>query len=441
MADNKRDTGGLAVPTRRLGRLARFGGLGTSIAGNMLVEGAKTMARGERLDLEKLLYTKGNAEKVTDQLSKLRGAAMKLGQLMSMGGEDMLPPELAEILGKLREQAHHMPPSQLRRVLNDEWGRDWMKKLQKFDPRPIAAASIGQVHRAVTKDGRDLAIKIQYPGVRESIDSDIDNVVALIRMTGQLPKDTDMKPVFEEAKRQLHEEADYLREGRYMRRFKELLADTKHFIVPDFYEELTTKNVLAMSFERGQPIDDLQHADQETKNEVITHLFELVIRELFDFRLMQTDPNFANYRYRPEGKEIVLLDFGATREIDEELSQGYRRLVAADLTGDWTEIDRAARGINLYSGELPPKVEDALEDIFLAAVEPMNTDAPFDFANSDVTLRMREAGIRLRQEKFAHTPNPVALFLHRKIGGMYLLAGRLGAKVNVRAILREHGFH
>ncbi|MEM1379596.1 MAG: AarF/ABC1/UbiB kinase family protein [Pseudomonadota bacterium] len=440
MAEQQQGKESLAVPTRRLGRLARFGGLGTSIAGNVLVEGAKTLARGERPELDRLLFTPGNAEKVTEQLSKLRGAAMKLGQLMSMGGDDMLPPELADILSKLREQAHHMPPPQLRRVLNEAWGDDWRTRLDRFDPRPIAAASIGQVHRARTKSGEDLAIKVQYPGVRESIDSDIDNVATLIKMSGQLPKGVDMDPVFGEAKRQLHEEADYLREGSYMVRFAETLDGDERFVVPKLFEEFTTPDVLAMSFEKGQPIDDLAKADLETRNKVITHLFELVIRELFEFKLIQTDPNFANYRYRPETGQIVLLDFGAARDIDPELSEGYRRLTQADLDGDWPAINEAARAINLYGGDMTPEQEEALKVIFTAAIEPLQTDAPYDFAASDVTIRMRDAGLVLRETKYSHKPNPVALFLHRKIGGMYLLATRLKAQVNVRSLLRAHGF-
>ena len=440
MADEGRDDDGLAIPSRRLSRLARFGGLGTSIAGNVLYEGARTLARGERPAMDKLLFSKGNTQRVADQLSQLRGAAMKLGQLISMVGDDVLPQELADVLGRLREQAHHMPPSQLRGVLNEEWGRDWQHRLGRFDPRPIAAASIGQVHRAQTKDGEQLAIKVQYPGVRESIDADVDNVAALFRMSGQMPKGLDLKPVFEEAKAQLHDEADYLREGAFMQRFGELLAGDDRFVVPRLHEELTTANVLAMSFEKGQPIDDLGGADLETRNRVIEGLFELVIRELFEFQLIQTDPNFANYRYRADTNQLVLLDFGATRTIDAELSEGYRRLVGAHLTGDWKAIDAEARKIAMYGGMLTEAQEEALKDIFLAAIEPLRHDGPYDFASSDVTLRMREAGIRLRQEKFDHTPNPVMLFLHRKIGGMYLLATRLHARVNVRQLLREHGF-
>ncbi|MEM9839539.1 MAG: AarF/ABC1/UbiB kinase family protein [Pseudomonadota bacterium] len=440
MADQSRSNDSLAVPTRRLGRLARFGGLGTSIAGNVLMEGAKTLARGERPSLDQLLFTEGNAEKITEQLSKLRGAAMKMGQLMSMGGDDMLPPELADILAKLREQAHHMPPPQLRNVLNEAWGSDWRSRLARFDPQPIAAASIGQVHRAQTKDGQDLAIKVQYPGVRESIDSDIDNVMTLIKMSGQLPKGLDMAPVLEEAKAQLHEEADYLREGSYMERFRKILAGDDRYVVPKLHEEFTTPDVLAMSFERGQPIDELANADLKTRNHVITNLFDLVIRELFVFKLIQTDPNFANYRYRPENGQVVLLDFGAARDIDPQLSDGYRKLVEADLKGEWTEIDQAARAINLYGGEMNSDQEAALKQMFLAAIEPLQHDEPFDFASSDLTIRMRDAGLVLRETKYAHKPNPVALFLHRKIGGMYLLATRLKAQVNVRAILRQHGF-
>jgi predicted unusual protein kinase regulating ubiquinone biosynthesis (AarF/ABC1/UbiB family) len=435
-----RDKDSLAVPSRRLGRLARFTGLGTSIAGNMLAEGAKRMARGERADIEGLLLTPANAQKLTDQLSQLRGAAMKVGQILSIGGDEMLPPELADILARLRDQAHHMPPQQLRRVLNDAWGQGWMSRFEKFDPRPIAAASIGQVHRARTKDGRDLAIKVQYPGVRDSIDSDVDNVLTLIRLSGQAPKGVDMRPIFKEAKSQLHEEADYFREGGMMARFGDLLADDEAFVVPAYHEDLTTRDVLAMSFERGQPIEELIDQPQEVRDRAVERLFDLVIRELFVFRLMQTDPNFANYRYRPDSGQIVLLDFGATREISESLSEGYRRLVSADLTGDWAEIDRAARSIDLYGGEVTEAQEAALKGMFLAAVEPLRFDGRYDFAESDVTLRLRDFGFALRETRFDHAPNPVIMFLHRKIGGMYMLATRLKAKVNVRDLLRQHGF-
>ena len=172
MSDENDLPEGLAIPKRRFSRVARMSGLGAGIAGNMIAGGAKRLARGERPSVEDLLLTPSNAAKVADQLSKMRGAAMKVGQILSMDGGEFVPPELAEILSRLRASAHSMPPKQLRTVLNDNWGRSWLSKFKQFDVKPIAAASIGQVHRAQTKDGRDLAIKVQYPGIRESIDSD-----------------------------------------------------------------------------------------------------------------------------------------------------------------------------------------------------------------------------------------------------------------------------
>jgi predicted unusual protein kinase regulating ubiquinone biosynthesis (AarF/ABC1/UbiB family) len=133
--------------------------------------------------MSELLLTPANVSRVTDQLSQLRGAAMKLGQMISMDAGDILPPELTDILARLRNRAHHMPPTQLQQVLAVEWGKDWRKRFARFGAAPIAAASIGQVHKAITHGGRELAIKVQYPGVRESIDADVDD--ALCRAAGR----------------------------------------------------------------------------------------------------------------------------------------------------------------------------------------------------------------------------------------------------------------
>ena len=282
------------VPSARLSRLASFGQLAGGIAGGMLAEGARRLAAGERPQLSDMLLTPGNALRLTEQLSKLRGAAMKLGQMISLDAGDLLPAELTAILARLRDAAHYMPPSQLNQVLIGEWGKDWRKRFARFEATPIAAASIGQVHRATLPDGRVVAIKVQYPGVAASIDADVDNVATLLRLSTLLPDSLDIAPLLAEAKQQLREETDYLREAEQMRRYGALLAGNPAFVVPAPVPELSGERVLAMDFIPGAPIDTLEGADQATRDAAMGALLGLVLRELFEFGFMQTDPNFAN---------------------------------------------------------------------------------------------------------------------------------------------------
>ena len=314
MADRD-DEAGRAVPSGRLARLGTFGRLAGGVAGGTVAEGARRLAAGERPKLGDLILTPANAARVADRLSHLRGAAMKLGQMISMDAGDLLPPELSAVLARLRNQAYRMPPAQLNQVLAREWGADWRRRFRRFEAAPVAAASIGQVHRATLPDGRQLAVKVQYPGVRESIDADVDNVATLLRVSNLLPASLDLSRLLEEAKRQLAEEADYRREGEQMTRYAQLLAGDERYVVPVLEPALTTDRVLAMSFVEGRPIETLGEEPQAARDTAVTTLVELVLRELFTFGVMQTDPNFANYRWQPETGRLVLLDFGAARPV------------------------------------------------------------------------------------------------------------------------------
>ena len=228
-------------------------------------------------------------QRLTSGLSHLRGAALKLGQMLSMDTGLVLPDELTAILARMRDDARHMPPKQLQTVLNAEWGEGWHRRFARFDVRPFAAASIGQVHRAVTRDGRDLAIKVQYPGVRASIDSDVDNMATLLRLPGVLPRGMDLAPLMAEAKRQLHAEADYAAEAEHLGRFGALLAGSDSFALPELQADLCTPHVLAMTYLDSAPLDSLVGAPQDLRDRVAVALIELVLRELFAFGLMQTD--------------------------------------------------------------------------------------------------------------------------------------------------------
>ena len=428
---------GTAVPAGRWSRMARLGSLATGVAGGMLAEGARQLAQGKRPVLGNLLLTPANAHRVAEQLSKLRGAAMKVGQLLSMDAGDLLPPEIAAILARLRSDATPMPMSQVVAVLDAGWGEGWRHQFRQFSFTPIAAASIGQVHFAQLKDGRDVAIKIQYPGVRQSIDSDVDNVAGLLRLSGLLPSTLDIAPLMADAKLQLHEEADYLCEGRYMTQYGNLLAGATDYAVPALVPELTSASVLTMTRMDGVPIESMTGAPQEVRDRIATLLIGLVLRELFEFHLIQTDPNFANYRYDTVTAQVILLDFGATRVYPEELVTQFRAIVRGALAGDMAAMDTAACAIGYYDAKTAAHHRQAVLAMFAQACEPLRSEGPYDFGQSDLAARIRDAGLALgREPDFWHTPPAAALFLHRKLGGVYLLAARLQARVDMATLIR-----
>lgn len=429
----------MAVPSSRLARLARLGGMASGVMGGMAVDGARQFAQGRRPELRDLLLTPSNVTRVADQLARMRGAAMKVGQLMSMDAGDMLPPELADIMARLRADADHMPPAQLKTVLNENWGKGWLRQFETFDVHPIAAASIGQVHRAKTKDQRDLAIKVQYPGVRKSIDSDVDNVAALIRMSGLLTRKIDVAPLLAEAKRQLHEEADYEQEGRYLEAFRELLSADGDLVLPELHQELTTPNVLAMSYVDGVPIEQVADAPQAERDRVMAILINLLLRELFEFHFMQTDPNFANYRYDPASGRVVLLDFGAARRFPSDVANSYHTLLLAGLSGSRADIHAAARAIGFFDDDTAPHHRDTIVEMIDIAFSALRHDGPFDFANTDIADQLHEAGQALgMDQEFVHVPPVDAFYMQRKFAGLYLLAHRLRARVNVRELLEPY---
>ncbi|EDL48027.1 AarF/ABC1/UbiB kinase family protein [Erythrobacter sp. SD-21] len=438
MADDDEPSRHRSVPSSRIGRLGGFTRLAGGLAGGVLSEGARRLASGERPRLDQLLLTPANARRLTDRLAHLRGAAMKLGQMISMDAGDILPPELADILARLRERADFMPPRQLDKVLAEEWGKDWRRQFRRFEPRPIAAASIGQVHRALTPDGRMLAIKVQYPGVARSIDSDVDNVASLLKLTGLLPPEFDIAPLLAAAKEQLREEADYLREGRMMVRFAQMVEGRKVFVVPGLVEELTTPRVLAMTYEEGSPIETLADEDQALRDETFAHLVELVARELFDSQLMQTDPNFANYRWQGKTGRIVLLDFGAAREVSQGISQDYRKLVEAGLRQDREAVLEASIEAGFVNPRALERHPEAMRRAVDIVVTQMASDEKLDFGNRAFVPEIRETVMPIARDRESwHLPPAETLFVQRKVSGTALLGARLGARVDVRGIVER----
>jgi len=418
--------------------MARLGGMTARVAGSMAANGIAELGQGRRPAMRDLLLTPGNISRITNDLARMRGAAMKLGQLISMDSGDMLPPELADIMSRLRADADFMPPAQLKQVLSGAWGDGWLKRFAKFDPRPIAAASIGQVHRARLKDGQELAIKVQYPGIAKSIDSDVANVAALIKLSGLLPKGFEIDGYINEARKQLHDETDYLREGAQMQAFAKMLEGDARFVVPRLHPDLTQGTVLAMTYHASAPIEAAENAQQDTRDHIAHTLIDLTLAELFIHRQMQTDPNFANYRLQEDGR-ILLLDFGAARAVPEDVRLLYGHILRAGRAENAAALRSALRDMGFVADTTAPDHEAQILAMAQLAFGALNASDVYDFGDPYLSQQLQAAGMALAESGFVPPPVPIDfLFVQRKLAGMFLLAARLKSKVPVQQMVDHY---
>ncbi|XVF33018.1 hypothetical protein REPUB_Repub17cG0132200 [Reevesia pubescens] len=280
------------VPVTPFSRAFGFAALGAGLAWGTVQESAKRLVYGSPNSNDKQssvspFLSEKNAERLALALCRMRGAALKLGQMLSIQDESLVPAPILAALDIVRQGADVMPRSQLNQVLDAELGPGWSSKLTSFDYEPMAAASIGQVHRAVTKDGTNVAMKIQYPGVADSIESDLENVKLLLDYTNLIPKGLYLDRAVKVAKEELSRECDYQLEASNQKRFLDLLSIREGFYVPFVVDDISRKRVLTSELVSGVPIDKVALLNQGTCNYVGRKLLQLTLIELFVFRFMQ----------------------------------------------------------------------------------------------------------------------------------------------------------
>lgn len=427
-----------AVPTSRFSRMLKLGKMASGVATGALNEGVKRLARGEIPKASEMLLTPGNARRISEQLSEMRGAVMKIGQLLSMEAGDLLPRELTDILGQLRDSVHAMPESDLEATLEQAWGIDWRQQFTHFNEQPFAAASIGQVHEAVDKLGRRLAIKVQYPGITKSIDSDVNNAASLLKLFKLIPESLDIDPLLATAKAQLHDEADYVLEAGYLNSYRQRLGEDEVFQLPQVIDELSTDKVLAMTYVEGDSIEALTQSIPELRDRLATKIIELSLREFLHWGMVQTDPNFSNFRFNADKNTVGLLDFGALRINETERTRVFTELLLAAMDQDLVKVVEAACAVGYIEKDDPFNYRLAIADLIQTAVEPALHEGEYDFAHSSLSQRMTEKLYKLRSQKgFQRLPPADIIFLHRKLAGIYMLCARINARVNVRARIQD----
>ncbi|KAJ4389117.1 hypothetical protein N0V93_006579 [Gnomoniopsis smithogilvyi] len=426
------------VPSSRLGRIWNYGGLAAGLVTGAISEGFNRSIGGGGEG--SLMLSPANMERLVAKLSTMRGAALKLGQMMSFQDSKMLPAPIQEVLQRVQDRADYMPAWQRDRVLTANLGSEWRDLYSEFEEKPIAAASIGQVHRAVLKsNGARVAVKIQYPGVADSINSDLNNLRMLLAASKLLPKGLYLNKTIDNARVELGWECDYEREAQCAQRYRDLLAtEDDVFLVPQVYPEASGKQVLTMEFMDGVGVTRIQSFTQDQRDWIGTQILRLCLREITEFHFMQTDPNWTNFLYNSERDRLVLLDFGASREYPERFITLYVQLLAAASRSDRDTVKALSEELGYLTGHESRTMLDAHIASVLTLAEPFLESAPelYDFRDQTITERVKAQIPVMIRERLAPPPEET-YSLHRKLSGAFLLCARLGSRVRCREMFEN----
>uniref|UniRef100_A0A1B6C7G0 ABC1 atypical kinase-like domain-containing protein n=2 Tax=Clastoptera arizonana TaxID=38151 RepID=A0A1B6C7G0_9HEMI len=425
------------VPSSRIGRMISFGSLAAGLGVGTVAEitrrslGLKQVPSvGQTLD--SAFLTPANAERIVNTLCKVRGAALKIGQILSIQDNNIISPQLQQAFERVRQSADFMPSWQVEKVLKSELGEDWQSKLLNFEIKPFAAASIGQVHSATLPDGTEIAMKIQYPGVAKGIESDIDNLVGIMKIWNIFPEGMFIDNVVEVAKRELSWEVDYVREAECTKKFKKLLEPYPEYLVPKVVDGLCTSQIFTSELVEGVPVDKCQDMDENTRKHICSLVMQLCLRELFQFRYMQTDPNWSNFFYNADTKQLVLLDFGASRSYEKSFMDQYIQVIKAAGDGDRDKVLKLSRDMGFLTGYESKIMDEAHVNAVMILGEVFGENAgEFDFGAQDTTKRIQQLVPTIITHRLCPPPEEI-YSLHRKLSGVFLLCSKLKVKMSCR---------
>ncbi|KAM7541549.1 hypothetical protein Aperf_G00000025252 [Anoplocephala perfoliata] len=425
------------VPATRIGRAAGFGNLFVGLGIGAFTEYARrSVGASNDGSNSNVFLNDANLERIVDTLCRMRGAALKLGQMLSIQDTSIVSPKIQSIFERVRQSADFMPTSQMYSVIDAELGPNWKSKLASFEEKPFAAASIGQVHMASLPDGTRLAMKIQYPGIGKSIETDVANITMLLKRFNIFPRGMYAESAIRTARKELKWECDYIREAAFAEKFARLLAKDPVFVVPRVFHDFTTRQVFTTEFFDGLVLDDCVDLPQEIRNWIGENILRLCLLELFVYNCMQTDPNWSNFLYCKDINKIVLLDFGASRDYPRRFVDDYLKVIIAASKADKAGIIQYSKQLGFLTGYETKAFLDAHVEAVLVLGEAFASEKPFDFGSQSTTKRINSIIPIMLEHRL--TPPPTETYsLHRKMSGCFLLCGKLGAVVNCRKLFLD----
>ncbi|MEZ7502195.1 AarF/ABC1/UbiB kinase family protein [Psychrobacter sp. Arc29] len=422
---------------------------GNSVSGMFLNKEART-ARNQA-------FMEAQASYLASELGKLKGSVVKIGQMLAIYGEHILPPEITRALQTLNDDTATLTWPTIEQTLRQLLG----EKLNELDidPVPIGTASLAQVHRAtVLATGEQVVLKIQYPGVADAINSDLALFKRLLKVSNIVPQTRALDAWFEEIRDLLHHEVDYEAEAATTERFYDRLSNDPRYIVPKINRNYSKKRLLCMSYEPGITVvsEALQLLPQERLSAIGQAAIEIMMQEIFVWGEMQTDPNFGNYLVRVSEStddidKLVLLDFGAIRQFDSNLLTIARGLLRAGYHHNHQAMTLAMTGYDFFDS-MSDKVRSDIASLFLLATEPFsdpekNDDIPTDcldeqnryiWANSKLHSRLSTKATRAMQSFEFNLPPKEFMFISRKFIGAYTFLTVLDAHTSPNTLVKPY---
>jgi predicted unusual protein kinase regulating ubiquinone biosynthesis (AarF/ABC1/UbiB family) len=422
----------------RARRVLKVGSLTTSVGGSYLWQALKRPFQSEDRTRRDLLDAHvRNAARIVERSTELKGAFMKLAQMLSMR-TDLLPPEALAVLSTVQSSVPPMSYDAIRRQVERELGAPPERLFAHFEREAFAAASLGQVHRATLPDGRDVVVKIQYPGVDDTVGQDLQNVRALLQVLARIGRDVmrqkiDPSELYAELEERLHEELDYELEAANLSRFRRLFADDPEVVIPEPLPRFSSRRVLTMTALEGYPLADIlaPGVDQELKDWVAVKYFQVLWRQIFEFGVLHTDPHPGNYlvTYHPH---LGMLDLGSVREFPDEIRRGYLTLAAAIMDDDRAKMSRCFVTLGYLDAEDDPAPMVRIMRIIFEPVLHDRDYDPRDYHPVDRAMEIAAIGIEHRIFK---TPGH-RLFLVRALIGLESYIQQLGTVTNWHRLFR-----